>query len=259
MLGLASCGLASAFLPCGSHFPQSPLDLLELEAFHGLSLPQAKPQIAGKAGEVCQNHPWLPVGELRGGPRDGDLILEAFLESMQEDQEFSLTSRTLGPRLDQPASRTQAFFCSCWFPLQAGGRESLSQPVLFLGASILALSALEAVLAPGVSGGQALSPPRLRCCLQLDEKCPLLHHRVFGCQEGDFSFSNARIWLNLSPSHHEGEGAISACPSRERFRVQEAKGIASWFSPPLTAALLVPESPWVGIAAPQDIWLLLPT
>lgn len=41
VLGLASCGLASASLPGGSHFPSSPLDLLELEAFHGLSLPQA--------------------------------------------------------------------------------------------------------------------------------------------------------------------------------------------------------------------------
>lgn len=77
VLGLASCGLASESLPCGSYFPPSPLDLLELEAFHGLSLPQAKPQIARKAGEVCLNRPWPTVGEpaLRGGPGDGQFIL----------------------------------------------------------------------------------------------------------------------------------------------------------------------------------------
>lgn len=50
VLGLASCGLASTSLPCGSHFPPSPLDLLELEAFHGLSLPQAPGSWKGRRG-----------------------------------------------------------------------------------------------------------------------------------------------------------------------------------------------------------------
>lgn len=113
VLGLASCGLASASLPCGSHFPPSPLDLLELEAFHGLSLPQAKLQIAGKAGEGCLRCPWPSVGEpvLRGGPGDGSFILQALLGLILEDQELSLTSWTLSLRLDQPTSRPRACFC----------------------------------------------------------------------------------------------------------------------------------------------------
>lgn len=113
VLGLASCGLASASLPCGSYFPPSPLDLLELEAFHGLSLPQAKPQIVRKAGEVCLNRPWPTVGEpaLRGGPGDGQFILWALLGLMGEDQELSLTSWTLSLRRDQPTSMPWA--CSC--------------------------------------------------------------------------------------------------------------------------------------------------
>lgn len=122
VLGLASCGLASASLPCGSHFPPSPLDLLELEAFHGLSLPQAKPQISGKAGEVAR----AALGWLLGsrssevGLEDGGFILEALAPGLtRKDQELRLSSWTLSLELDQSASVPQACFCSC-FHLQTG-------------------------------------------------------------------------------------------------------------------------------------------
>lgn len=105
----------------------------------------------------------------------------------------------------------------CWFHPQAMG---FIRPILNLCSCWQLLDVLllywRAMLAPGAAGGQALSPPRSRCCLQLDEECPLLHHRVFGCQEGDLSLYNARTWINPGLSHCEGEGAVSACPSRER-------------------------------------------
>lgn len=90
VLGLASCGLASASLPCGSHFPPSPLDLLELEAFHSLSLPQAP--------DSCKDRRGMPpllasCGRARarrwawGG---GGLVLEALLGLMGRIRSLAL-------------------------------------------------------------------------------------------------------------------------------------------------------------------------
>lgn len=243
MLGLASCGLASASLPCGSHFPPSPLDLLELEAFHGLSLPQAKPQISGKAGEVARAALGWLLGSRRSevGLENGGFILEALAPGLtRKDQELRLSSWTLSLELDQSASVPQACFCSC-FHLQTGvPLVAPSQPVLFLGASQLAPPALQGcVCTRSLRRPGPVIPPRWRCCLQLAEKCPLLHPRVSGCQEGDLSLSNARVWINLSPSHCEGEGAISVCPSREIFAAEEAKGVAYCPPPQPSPAFLV--------------------
>lgn len=140
MLGLASCGLASASLPCGSHFPPSPLDLLELEAFHGLSLPQAKPQISGKAGEVARAALGWLLGSRRSevGLEDGGFILEALAPGLtRKDQELRLSSWTSQLPCPRLVSALVSI-CKLGVPLGAPSR-----PVLFLGASQLAPPALQ--------------------------------------------------------------------------------------------------------------------
>lgn len=168
MLGLASCGLASASLPCGSHFPPSPLDLLELEAFHGLSLPQAKPQISGKAGEVARAALGWLLGSRRSevGLEDGGFILEALAPGLtRKDQELRPSSWTLSLELDQSASVPQACFCSC-FHLQTGGPTRRSVPTCALPGSFPVCSSCTA----GLRRPGPVIPPRWRCCLQLAEK-----------------------------------------------------------------------------------------
>lgn len=229
MLGLASCGLASVSLPCGSYFPPSPLDLLELEAFHGLSLPQAKPQTARKAGEVCLNRPWPTVGEpaLRGGPGDGQFILWALLGLMGEDQELSLTSWTLSLRRDQPTSTPWA--CSC----RLGGR-------CHNGHSILTYAL------PG--SFQACSSCTGGLCLHQEPQ----EARPYHSQGRDVVFS----WLKNVPCSIPGSLAARRATSarvtvRERglflsvlpesySQVAEAKGVVHRLPPQPSSALLVP-------------------
>lgn len=140
MLGLASCGLASASLPCGSLFPPSPLDLLKLEAFHGLSLPQAKLQIAERLGEACHSRPWPAVWSQCSevGLEMGGFTLEALLGLIPEDQELNLTSWTRSLRLAQPTSMLAFAGWEGWVTLGTP-----SQPVLFLVASRPAPPVLE--------------------------------------------------------------------------------------------------------------------
>lgn len=88
-----------------------------------------------------------------------------------------------------------------------------------------------------------MTPPRSSCCLQLVEKCPPLHPRVFGCQEGDLSLPNARIWININPSHCEGERAVSVCPSREIFASRGGQ------RGDLPAPFLTPVQPFLFLSA----------
>lgn len=150
----------------------------------------------------------------------------------REDQELSLSSWTLSLELDQSASVPQACFCSC-FHLQTGGATRRSVPTCALPGSFPAPSPCTAGLCLHQEPQEArpCHPPRWL------KNCPLFHPRVFGCQEGDLSLSNARVWINLSPSHSEGEGAISVCPSREIFAAEEAKGVA-YCLPPSTQCSL---------------------
>lgn len=74
-----------------------------------------------------------------------------------------------------------------------------------------------------------MSLPRSRCCLQVVEKCLLLHPRVFGCQEGI-----------LSPSHCEGERVFLSVLLESDSQAKEANGVTLRLPPQPSPALLVP-------------------
>lgn len=129
--------------PVGVSFHQVLLISWSWRPSTGLSLQEAKLQIAGKAGEVCHSRPVPAVGSQCSevGLEMGGYTLGALLGLIPEDQELSLTSWTPSLRLDQPTSIPWACFCR----LGEGGVTlgTPSQPVLFLVASRPAPPALE--------------------------------------------------------------------------------------------------------------------
>lgn len=99
--------------PVGVSFHQVLLISWSWRPSTGLSLPQAKLQIAGKAGEVCHSRLVQAVGsqDLEVGLEMGGYTLGALLGLIPEDQELNLTSWTPSLRLDQPTSMPRACFC----------------------------------------------------------------------------------------------------------------------------------------------------
>lgn len=131
--------------PVGVSFHQVLLISWSWRPSTGLSLPQAKLQIAGKAGEVCHSRLVQAVGsqDLEVGLEMGGYTLGALLGLIPEDQELNLTSWTPSLRLDQPTSMPRACFGGWGWGWGIVTLGTPSQPVLFLVASRPAPPALE--------------------------------------------------------------------------------------------------------------------